>query len=61
VEGHDPARYAGVIKSLIDDPARLAALRAGALRHAAGFGWGEAVDRLLAVYRSAIEGGRGRP
>ena len=61
VEGHDPAQYAEVIRRLIDDPARLAALREGALQHAAGFGWGEAVDRLLAVYRSAIEGGRGRP
>lgn len=61
VDGHDPARYAQVLRGLIDNPARLAALRAGALDHAARFGWGEAANRLLAIYADAIANGRGRP
>ncbi|GAA2014474.1 D-inositol-3-phosphate glycosyltransferase [Catenulispora yoronensis] len=61
VEGHDPVRYAEVIRELMHNPARLATLRKGALSHAAGFGWGEAVDRLIAVYRAAIAGVRGQP
>ena len=61
VDGHDPARYAEVLRRLIDDPARLASLRSGALDHAARFGWGEAANRLLAIYADAIAAGRARP
>jgi D-inositol-3-phosphate glycosyltransferase len=54
VDGHDPARYARVLRDLISSPGRLAKLSQGAIRHAAGFGWPAAVDRLLAVYTGAM-------
>jgi D-inositol-3-phosphate glycosyltransferase len=53
VDGHDPAQYAQVVTELIAAPDRLRALGAGALAHSAGFGWGEAVDRLREIYAEA--------
>ena len=53
VEGHDPSAWADVIGRLVDDPARLAALSTGAVRHAAGFGWQATVDATLEAYAAA--------
>jgi D-inositol-3-phosphate glycosyltransferase len=52
VDGHDPADYARVLRSIVDVPARRAALSVGAVAHAAGFGWDATVDRVLEVYEA---------
>jgi D-inositol-3-phosphate glycosyltransferase len=54
VDSHDPADYARVLRQLAGSPRALARLSAGAIRHASGFGWSAAVDRLLAVYTGAM-------
>jgi D-inositol-3-phosphate glycosyltransferase len=54
VDGHDPAGYARVIEDLIASPERLAGLSRGALRHASAFGWPATADRLIDVYRGAM-------
>ena len=54
VDSHDPADYAGVLRQLAASPRALARMSAGAIRHASGFGWSAAVDRLLAVYTGAV-------
>ena len=54
VGGHDPADYARVLRQLAASPRMLARMSAGAIRHASGFGWSAAVDRLLAVYTGAV-------
>jgi D-inositol-3-phosphate glycosyltransferase len=53
VDGHDPASYAAVLRRLIADRAAHAALSAGALVHAHGFGWGVTAARVLGVYADA--------
>jgi D-inositol-3-phosphate glycosyltransferase len=53
VDGHNPDDYAGVLRSIVETPARRAELSAGALAHAAGFGWDATVDRVLEVYASS--------
>ncbi len=53
VDGHDPQRWAEVLGALVEDPERRARLAAGALAHAAGYGWDRTVDRLLDVYDRA--------
>ena len=54
VEGHDPEDYAQVLARLTADPAYVAWLGEGAIRHAAGFGWGATADGLLEVYGDAL-------
>lgn len=54
VEGHDPVTWARVIGELLAQPCRMAELSAGACRHASAFGWSATVDRLAAVYASAV-------
>jgi D-inositol-3-phosphate glycosyltransferase len=54
IEGHEPAKYARAIRSLVTDSGSLARLSRGARRHASGFGWPATVDRLLAVYGDAM-------
>ncbi len=54
VDSHDPADYARVLRQLAASPRALARMSAGAIRHASGFGWSAAVDRLLAVYTGAV-------
>ena len=39
-----------VARTVIDAPARHAALAAGAVGHASGFGWDATVERVLEVY-----------
>jgi D-inositol-3-phosphate glycosyltransferase len=53
VDGHDPAHYAAAITAVVGDPTRRATLSAGAVRHAAEFGWDATVDRLLEVYAAS--------
>ncbi|MBO0801759.1 MAG: D-inositol-3-phosphate glycosyltransferase [Nocardiopsaceae bacterium] len=54
VDGHDPGSWAGAVRSLLSSPGRLAALSAGAARHATAFGWSATVDRLATVYTSVM-------
>jgi D-inositol-3-phosphate glycosyltransferase len=55
VDGHDPGDWAAVLGQLVQAPARLAALSAGARRHASGFGWSATVDRLAKVYTGVMD------
>ena len=54
VDSHDPDDYARVLSELAASPRALARMSAGAVRHASGFGWSAAVDRLLGVYGGAV-------
>ena len=53
VDGHEPADWAEALQSLLADRRRMERLRAGAVRHAAGFGWDATADRMLDVYSGA--------
>jgi D-inositol-3-phosphate glycosyltransferase len=54
VEGHDPDDYAAALHALIRDPARRRWLGAGAVEHAASFGWPATAARLVDVYARAM-------
>jgi len=54
VDGHDPADYAAVVRSVALVPQRRAELSAGAVRHARQFSWERTAEALLATYRSAL-------
>lgn len=54
VEGHDPADYARALRTVACDPRRRAELAAGAVGHAARFGWSATVAGLLRVYTGAM-------
>ena len=58
VDSHDPDDYARVLSELEASPRALARMSAGAVRHASGFGWPAAVDRLLGVYGGAVSEAR---
>ncbi|WP_053204751.1 D-inositol-3-phosphate glycosyltransferase [Jiangella muralis] len=53
VDGHDPADWADAFAGLIGDPDRLRRLGAGAVAHAAEFGWDATAARMLEVYARA--------
>jgi D-inositol-3-phosphate glycosyltransferase len=55
IDNHDPQAWARAIEDLIAQPRRLEELSDGAVRHASAFGWSATVDRLAAVYTSAME------
>ncbi|GGM15298.1 D-inositol-3-phosphate glycosyltransferase [Nakamurella endophytica] len=55
VRDHDLGRWADAIAGVVLDPARRAALAAGAVRHAARFSWEATVDGLLETYRRAVQ------
>lgn len=54
LDSHDPDRYAAVLQRLITEPRRRLALSAGAVRHAAEFGWDATAAATLAVYQDAL-------
>ena len=54
VDGHDPARWARELHSLLADPARRQLLSRAAVQHADRFSWEHTVDSLQEVYRSAV-------
>jgi D-inositol-3-phosphate glycosyltransferase len=56
VDGHDPARYAEVLASLLADAGLRRSLSTGAVAHAAGFGWDRTVDGVMQVYADALQG-----
>jgi len=59
IQGHNPADYAAACDRLLGRPGvaeagLLERLRVGARRHAAGFGWPSAAERILEVYTEAM-------
>lgn len=58
VDGHDPARWADALASVLNaGPAEADALSRAAVSHAQRFSWDSTVDALLASYGRAISGG----
>lgn len=53
VDNHRPVDWAAAIGALVNDPDRVHKLRAGAVSHAALFGWDVMTDRMLRVYADA--------
>ena len=54
IDGHNPHDYADVLGRLIAEPRRRETLAAGAVRHAAEFGWDATAKATLAVYEDAV-------
>ena len=54
IDGHNPHDYADVLGRLISEPRRRETLAAGAVRHAAEFGWDATAKATLAVYEDAV-------
>jgi len=50
VRGHDPLPWAGVLRDLLADPDRRAALAVGAARHGSQRSWDAAAEAILTVY-----------
>jgi len=61
VRGHDPLLWARTVGDLLADPARRAALGAGARRHAERMGWDAAAVAVLKVYDLAAQRRAVRP
>ncbi|NIZ89597.1 D-inositol-3-phosphate glycosyltransferase [Kineococcus rubinsiae] len=55
VDGHDPRRWAQVLRELLDDPARRHRLGEAARRRATRFGWDATAEATLQVYEGARE------
>jgi D-inositol-3-phosphate glycosyltransferase len=55
VDGHDPRDYAAALDRILDAPRFRARLAAGAIEHAAGFGWAATARGALASYSSAMD------
>jgi D-inositol-3-phosphate glycosyltransferase len=58
VDGHDPQTWARALCDLLSAPEERARLAAGALEHAARFGWDATADATLAVYAEALDARR---
>lgn len=56
VPGHDPADDAAALRGLLGDPVRRRWLSAGAVAHAARFGWPATAARMVDVYARAMAG-----
>jgi D-inositol-3-phosphate glycosyltransferase len=54
IDGHNPGDYSAVLERLIDAPKLRAELAAGALTHAAEFGWHATARGTLDVYQEAL-------
>ena len=55
VPGHDPRDYADVLEDLLARPRHRARLAAGAVAHAAEFGWSATAGGVLTSYRDALD------
>lgn len=58
IAGHDPRMYAETVLRLLQEPARMEELCAGARMHAARFGWAGTASGLLETYRAAVADSR---
>ncbi|GGS18147.1 D-inositol 3-phosphate glycosyltransferase [Streptomyces aureoverticillatus] len=54
ISGHEPARYARVLRELADHPHLVDRMGAAAARHAESFGWGTAASATADVYTAAV-------
>ncbi|MCG5216991.1 D-inositol-3-phosphate glycosyltransferase [Streptosporangium sp. KLBMP 9127] len=54
VDGHDPDDWARVLTRFVRSPDWVATLSAGAVGHAAAFGWSATASRLAEVYAGAM-------
>ncbi len=54
VDSRDPARYADVLRRLVDAPRWRRRLAAGAVAHAETFGWSATADGVARAYRDAL-------
>ncbi|WP_308217264.1 D-inositol-3-phosphate glycosyltransferase [Streptantibioticus silvisoli] len=54
VDGHDPARYADVLRRFVDRPGLTDELGAAAVRHAQSFGWEASAQATAEVYDAAV-------
>jgi D-inositol-3-phosphate glycosyltransferase len=54
VDGHDPARYADAIASVVRSPILRSRLSRGAVSHAAEFSWNATADGIVDVYRDVL-------
>jgi len=54
VASHDPWDWAYAMGDLVESPRLRAELSAGALRHAAGFGWPSTAAAMMDVYEGAV-------
>lgn len=61
VAGHDPGDWARALEDLLADDELRDRLSHNAIRHARGFGWDVTTDRLIEVYRDAINNRRSLP
>jgi D-inositol-3-phosphate glycosyltransferase len=50
IDGHEPTDYASAVRGIVRDQRCRELLSAGAVEHAARFGWSATVDRMLDVY-----------
>jgi D-inositol-3-phosphate glycosyltransferase len=55
VEGHDPGSYADAMARVLSAPHWRRSLGAGAVRHAAQFGWAATAGGVLASYEQAVD------
>ncbi|APT91816.1 diguanylate cyclase [Corynebacterium phocae] len=55
VDSHEPAAWADALEVILDDDSRRIAMGQAAVVHAARFSWANAVDKLEAVYRAALD------
>ncbi|PRY00734.1 D-inositol-3-phosphate glycosyltransferase [Allonocardiopsis opalescens] len=61
VPGHEPERYAAVLRRLVENPDWRDRLGRAGRRHAAGFGWSRTVDGLMDAYTELLAPARLRP
>jgi len=55
VDGHEPATWASHIINVVTNDELRSRLSAGAIAHAAHFGWEDTTDKLISVYQEAIK------
>jgi D-inositol-3-phosphate glycosyltransferase len=55
VDGHEAANWASEILNVVTNDALRTKLSAGAIAHAAHFGWEDTTDKLIAVYNEAVK------
>lgn len=60
VDGHDPVRYARVLRRFADHPELAGSMGAAAARHARSFGWDASAEATADVYAEAVQSHRRR-
>ena len=58
IPSHDPADYAGAVRTVLGSPSLRHSLAEGAVAHASQFGWAVTAAGVLETYREALEAAR---